>query len=212
MAMKYRLAVFDSDGTLADTLPWMRSVFNELADEYGFRRVEAFEQDRFRDLHGRELLAALQLPIWKLPRVVAAMRRKMAGNIGTLNTFPGVGAMLQQLHAAGLQLGIVSSNARENVERILGPSAAGLIAHYDCGASMFGKAVHIRSVVRASGVPPAQCIYIGDEIRDGEAARKVGVAFGAVAWGQNSLPALQTQKPVVVFHSVSDIAAFLCPP
>jgi len=30
--VKYRLAIFDSDGTLADTLPWMRSIFNELAE------------------------------------------------------------------------------------------------------------------------------------------------------------------------------------
>ena len=33
---KYRLVIFDSDGTLADTLPWMRSVFNEIADAHGF--------------------------------------------------------------------------------------------------------------------------------------------------------------------------------
>ncbi|HYV30928.1 MAG TPA: HAD hydrolase-like protein, partial [Candidatus Binatia bacterium] len=69
--MKYRLAIFDSDGTLADTLPWMRSVFNELAEEHGFRRVEPHDYERFRDLHGTALLRELGLPLWKLPRVVS---------------------------------------------------------------------------------------------------------------------------------------------
>jgi beta-phosphoglucomutase-like phosphatase (HAD superfamily) len=35
----YRLVIFDSDGTLADTLPWMRGVFNELAEAYCFRKL-----------------------------------------------------------------------------------------------------------------------------------------------------------------------------
>ena len=75
--MKYRLAIFDSDGTLADTLPWMRSIFNELADEHGFRRVEERDVPRFRDIPASALLRELGLPLWKLPRVVQSMRRRM---------------------------------------------------------------------------------------------------------------------------------------
>src|SRR5215204_6389252 len=87
---KHRLAIFDFDGTLADTLPWMRSVFNELAEEHGFRRVDAHDYEQFRDLHGSALLRALGLPFWKLPRVVNSMRRRMAGHLGQLFLFPGV--------------------------------------------------------------------------------------------------------------------------
>ena len=68
--MKYRLIIFDSDGTLADTLPRMRSIFNELAEEHGFKRVEPSEYHRFRDLHGAALLRELGLPLWKMPRTV----------------------------------------------------------------------------------------------------------------------------------------------
>jgi hypothetical protein len=57
--LNYRLAIFDSDGALADTLPWMRSIFNELAEAHGFRRVESHEYERFRDLHGHALLREL---------------------------------------------------------------------------------------------------------------------------------------------------------
>jgi phosphoglycolate phosphatase len=59
--VSHRLIIFDSDGTLADTLPWMRSVFNELAEEHRFRKVAPQEFEAFRDLHGRELLRRLEL-------------------------------------------------------------------------------------------------------------------------------------------------------
>jgi phosphoglycolate phosphatase len=206
----YRLAIFDSDGTLADTLPWMRSIFNELAEEHGFRRVEPNEYDRFRDLHGRALLRELGLPLWKLPRVLSSMRRRMAGHTGTLTVFPGIGEVLHRLAGCGVQLGIVSSNSRANVERVLGTENARLISHFACGVSMFGKAAKVREVLRRSGVERQQAIYIGDEIRDAEAASKARVAFGAVTWGQHSLAALRAQNPAVIFENVGEIAARLC--
>ncbi len=208
--LKYRLAIFDSDGTLADTLPWMRSIFNELATEHGFRRVEPHEHERFRDLHGTALLRELGLPLWRLPRVVSSMRRRMSEHTGKLSLFPGISEVLQRLAASGVQVAIVSSNSRENVERVLGMENARLIAHFVCGVSMFGKTAKLRQVIRLSALPPAQVIYIGDEIRDAEAAAKAGIAFGAVTWGQHSLEALRGQSPEELFTTVHEIADKLC--
>jgi phosphoglycolate phosphatase len=208
--LKYHLAIFDSDGTLADTLPWMRSIFNEFAEEHGFRRVEPSEYPRLRDLHGRALLRELSLPLWKLPRVVSSMRRRMANYTGELSLFPGVDEVLHGLVAAGVQLAVVSSNSRENVERILGTANARLITYFGCGVSMFGKPSRLRHVLRQSQVQPHHAIYIGDEIRDGEAARKAGIAFGAVTWGQHSQEALAGQNPSETFANLHEIAEKLC--
>ena len=207
--VKYRLAIFDSDGTLADTLPWVRSIFNELAEEHGFRRVEPGEYERFRDLHGAALLRELGLPLWKLPRVVSSMRRRMSEHAGTLSLFPGSSDVLIRLAAAGVQLAVVSSNSRENVGRVLGDDAR-LIAHFACGASMLGKAARLRQVIRQSAVQPSQAIYIGDEIRDAEAAGKAGIAFGAVTWGQHRPETLGRHNPAELFTRVQEIADKLC--
>ena len=208
--MKYRLAIFDSDGTLADTLPWLRSLFNELAETHSFRRVEPHEFERFRNLHGAALLRELGLPLWKLPQVMGDMRRRMAGHTGTFSLFPGIRDVLHRLAAAGIQLAIVSSNSRANVERVLGAENARLIAHFACGVSLFGKAAKLRQVLRQCSVPPSQAIYIGDEVRDAEAAAKAGIAFGAVTWGQHDEEMLRTQKPVLIFATVREIADKLC--
>jgi len=201
-----RLAIFDSDGTLADTLPWMRGVFNELADELGFRRVGEHEVDRLRHLHGTDLLRELGLPKWKLPLLVVRVRQRMAAHDGPLLPFPGIPAALERLHAAGVRLAVVSSNTRANVERVLGPETSALIAHWNCGASLFGKASKLRAVVKASGIPAAHAIYLGDELRDAEAAHAAGMAFGAVGWGQHSLEVLGTAQPAVCFSRVAEIA------
>lgn len=204
--MKYRLIIFDSDGTLADTLPWMRGQFNELAEEHGFRKVEPHEYERFRDLHGSALLRELGLPLWKLPRVVSAMRRHMAEHTGQFSLFPGIAEALARFTKDGAQLAIVSSNSRENVERVLGAENSKQITHWACGVSMLGKAAKLRQVIRQSGVPRTEAIYIGDEIRDAEAAAKAGIAFGAVTWGQHGAEALRAQHPAEIFTSVQDMA------
>ncbi len=187
----------------------MRSIFNELAEKHSFRKVAPDEHERFRDLHGKELLKALGLPLWKLPSVLTDMRKRMSSHADQFSLFDGIGDVLRHLSAAGIQLAIVSSNSRENVERILGSENAALIHHYACGASVFGKPAHLRAVLRRSGIPFSQAIYIGDEVRDAEAARKVGIAFGAVAWGQHSEAALRAQQPEEFFACVTEIAAKL---
>jgi phosphoglycolate phosphatase len=203
--LKYQLAIFDSDGTLADTLPWMRGVFNELARIHGFREVASDEYEHFRDLHGRELLKALNLPLWKLPRVIGDMRKRMAQRAEPFALFPGIDEMLKGLSAAGVKLAIVSSNSRENVERILGSENARLIDYYGCGASVFGKAAKIQGVLRRARIPRERAIYIGDEIRDAVACQKVGIPFGAVTWGQHTTAALAAQSPFCLFRSPQEI-------
>ena len=204
--VKYRLAIFDSDGTLADTLPWLRGIFNELAVTHGFRRVEPHEYEQFRDLHGAALLRELGLPLWKLPQVMSDMRRRMAGHTGEFSLFPGISDVLHRLAASGIQLAIVSSNSRENVERVLGAENARLIGHFACGVSLFGKAAKLRQLLRQCSVPPPQAIYIGDEVRDAEAAAKAGMAFGAVTWGQHREAILRAQKPAQIFTTAQEIA------
>jgi phosphoglycolate phosphatase len=60
-------------------------------------------------------------------------------------------------------------------------------------------------VLRASGIPAAAAISIGDEIRDLHASRAAGIAFGAVGWGYTTLDALRALHPEVVFETMNDL-------
>ena len=74
---------------------------------------------------------------------------------------------------------------------------------------MFGKAAKFKAVLKRTGIAAADAICIGDEVRDGEAARQAGIDFGAVCWGYAKPEALQTVSPALVFDSVADIAGDL---
>jgi phosphoglycolate phosphatase len=65
-------------------------------------------------------------------------------------------------------------------------------------------------VIRRADVAPAEVISIGDEVRDIEAARAVGIACGAVSWGYAAPAALQALAPDYMFEHVRDIADILC--
>jgi phosphoglycolate phosphatase len=205
----YRLAIFDFDGTLADSFPWFLQRFNDLADRHRFNRIEKHEVEALRGNSARQMMAHLRLPAWRLPLVARDMRAWMAKDIHTLRPFPGVPEMLHALADAGVELAVVTSNSYENVRRVLGAESAGLMAHVECGASMFGKRARFRRVLRRSGIPAAQAISIGDEIRDAEAARAAGIDFGAVAWGYTSPASLRAQSPALFFDTVDDIVRAL---
>jgi phosphoglycolate phosphatase len=208
---RYRLAIFDFDGTLADSLPWFAGILNEVAVRYGFRTLDAAEMEALRGEDNRAIVRALGVPAWKIPLIANHMRRLVARDAGLIRLFPGVGDLFAGLAAGGMRVAVVTSNAEENVRRILGPANAALVDHFGCGASLFGKPRKICSVLKASGLGAADAIAIGDEVRDIEAAAAAGVAAGAVTWGYARPDLLRSRGPTLVFDSVGEIAERLAP-
>lgn len=205
----YRLVVFDFDGTLADTFDWFAGIINAVADRYRFRRVEEYEADALRGMDARGVIRHLGIPAWKLPLISRHMHKLAARDAATMRLFPGIETMLADLDAAGFMLAVVSSNSEANIRTVLGPTLAGRFRRYACGASVFGKAKRLRAVMKQAGVRPSQTLAIGDEIRDGDAARQAGCAYASVAWGYTKADALAARGPVAVFGSPRAIVAYL---
>lgn len=207
--MPYKLIIFDFDGTLADTFPWFASVLNGVADRYRFRRIAADEVEALRGHSARQLIAHLGVSRWKLPFIARHMRRLAASDVASVALFPGINAVLRQLRQQGFVLAIVSSNTESNIRRVLGAEMAAAFTHFACGAGLFGKASKFRQLARLAGIEHGQCLCIGDEIRDFEAASDAGMAFGAVGWGFTSAAALQALGPTFMFSHPDDIGAQL---
>ena len=189
--MSYHLAIFDFDGTLADSFPFFLSVFNTLADQHGFKSIDTTRADQFRHYDTRRMMAHVGLPPWKLPLVARSFMAMMKDSAHAIPLFDGIDSALRHLAAQGVGLAVVSSNSEHNVRQVLGPELTGLIAQFECGMSIFGKASRIRAVLKDCGVAAGGAIYIGDQATDGEASRKAGVAFGAVHWGYAAIEALR---------------------
>lgn len=209
--MSYQLAIFDFDGTLADTVPWFAGVVNHVADRYGFKRVEERDHDMLRGYPPRRLLEVLGVPLWKVPLIAYHLRGLLARDIDQISLFDGVDQLLSRLSRAGVRLAVVSSNSYQNVRQVLGPDNVRLVETFACGVSLFGKAAKLRGVLGKCEVPRRDAIYIGDEVRDIEAAREAGVASGAVAWGYNTVEALEACAPSQIFITVDEILETVVP-
>jgi phosphoglycolate phosphatase len=201
----YQLVIFDFDGTLADSGSWMIRTLNDLAGQFGLRRVSDAEVEMLRGRSNTEIVRYLGVPPWKLPRIANEMRKRIAADIEQIKLFAGVGDMLRTLDLGDVQLAIVSSNSEANVRRVLGAENSARIDVCDCSAAMFGKAGKLRAVMRRLAVAPQVTLYIGDETRDIEAARDVSVASGAVTWGYAKPELLASFKPTLTFNEMSEI-------
>jgi phosphoglycolate phosphatase len=207
--LAYRLAIFDFDGTLADSMGWTRSVMNAVAERYGFKRLSDEEFTMLRGWDSRTVIRYLGVPLWKIPAIASHVRKLVRRDAEAIPLFDGAAELLLRLSSNGIILAIVSSNAEDNIRRILGRESAGLIRYYECGASIFGKAARLRRVVMQSGASPEEVICIGDEVRDIDAAASQGLAAGAVTWGYATAGRLRACRPTMMFESMDDISAAL---
>jgi phosphoglycolate phosphatase len=205
--MRYRLAIFDFDGTLADSFPFFLSVFNKIADEHGFRRIDHAHVERLRHYGTREMMREVGMPAWKLPLAAASFKTLMRENAGQVRLFPQVDHVLRELARDNVKLTIVSSNAEDNVRQVLGPELSPLISQYECGMSIFGKTARIRKVLKRAAMAPDSALYIGDQTTDADAARRAGVAFAAVHWGYAPIEALRKVAPEHEFDLPASLAA-----
>lgn len=208
MTARYKLVIFDFDGTLSDSGEWFLSIIDDLSDRFHFRRVGREEVEVLRRRPTREVIAHLRIAGWKLPLIARYVRARFRENASDIRTFHGVRGMLATLTDAGVRMMLCSSNAEANVRAVLGPDAARFEAYF-CGSGLFGKVAKFRRAVKASGLAPADILAIGDETRDIDAARAVGLGCGAVLWGYANPDILTAMKPDVTLAAPAEIVAYL---
>jgi phosphoglycolate phosphatase len=203
--MKYKLAMFDFDGTLANSFPFFLNTVNELAEEHKFKKIDLAQVDTLRGYDTTQLMSHLGLSLWKVPIVANSFRSRMAQNIEQIPLFKGIEKMLQALSKKGVLLSLTTSNSYDNVCKVLTPKNMELMVFPQCGTSLFGKKSKLKNILRKTGVSPREAIYIGDETRDLEAASSENIAFGAVSWGYARIDTLIKHSPDEIFYKVEDI-------
>lgn len=207
----FRLVILDFDGTLADSGPWFAGVLNGVARRYRFREVSREELERIRGESPAAMLRSLGVARWKLPFIARHVRALMARDADAIAPFPGIDRLLRALAAAGVATAVISSNAEANIRRVLGAELAGLVGHYRCGSSLFGKARKMRRLLAELRVAPEAALAVGDEVRDIDAAEEAGVAAAAVTWGYALPEALRARGPRFTVETVDALIALAAP-
>ncbi len=188
--MRYPLIVFDFDGTLADSLGPALEVFNRIAPGLGLRPIADVEAARA--MPTRQLLRQLGVRFWRLPRVVRAFQAAAAEHADRLRLHDGVTGVVRGLSARGHRLGVLSSNREETIRACLRANGIeGAFAFVIGYPKLFGKAKALRRILKQEKLDRGGLLFVGDELRDLEAGRKVKVSTAAVTWGFQAEPLLR---------------------
>ena len=178
------LIVFDFDGTLGDTYTAFKAAFDDAAIALNTRTYRLADEQHIRSLDAAGVLRFHDVPQQRLGDFVAALKRGMASRKSQVKLFPGISRMLEHLSADDHKLGLISSNSADMVLSTLGP-ASSLFTYSELDVALSEKRASIRRA--AATVTPDESIwYVGDEIRDCQAAQAADSRFLGVTWGYNT--------------------------
>jgi phosphoglycolate phosphatase len=200
------LLIFDFDGTIANTVDTGISIYNDIAPEFGLKPFTREDVIELRKLNMRAILDRFGVSKIKAIKVATRIRKEIHDRMDEVETFAGIEEAVKTLHGMGYRIGILSSNSTDNIR--------GFIKRFDlepcfsfieAGVSLFGKSSRLNQAIKKQNVEPGDAIYIGDETRDMEAARKSHVCAVAVCWGANDREAMITEGPAFCIEHPAEL-------
>ena len=198
---------FDFDGTIANSYHLFVSKVQHVAREIGYKPISKEQAEQLRSKHARDIVRQFKIPYYRMPWLVLRLRAEMREDMKHVAPVEGMPEVIAQLQKQQYVLGIVSSNCEKIVRDFFDRHGMRAFDFLACNSNIFGKVLTLRWVLRKRQLQPEQTVYIGDELRDAEAARKIGVRFGAVSWGYNTLESLKYHAPDYEFETPGDIIA-----
>ncbi|MDJ0730572.1 MAG: HAD-IA family hydrolase [Crocosphaera sp.] len=208
--MALKVIVFDFDGTLADTYDAFVEIANSLSGEFGYKPVNEQEQEKLKDLSARDLIKQSEISVFKIPFVLKRVKSELTHKIKELEPIKDIPYCLQQLKSQGYSLGIITSNAEGNVVSFLeNHELEQLFDFIYAGTTLFGKHKIIKKLLKEKQLLPREVMYIGDETRDINSAKKSHVKCVGVTWGFNSSEALAKQEPDFLINNPDELITIL---
>ena len=199
--------VFDFDGTLADSFLMAHRVFNSLAERHHYRPLPEDGIETMRRQSAKEFIAAHGIPMIKVPLVAMQARHELRQHIADIPPFRGIADVLPILQKQGYRMGILTSNATDNVYDFLeSHDLDGFFDFIYCSRDIFGKARRIKALIRKHQLDPASLIYVGDMHGDIEAAHRAGIRVAAVSWGYQAREALASHNPTWLLDTPAELA------
>jgi pyrophosphatase PpaX len=208
-----RACLFDLDGTLIDSIELIVRSYEHALAAHGMPA-----QSR------EEWLAGLGTPLKDQFAQFTRDEREIDALIATYRAFndlhhdllvqryPGAREGVQELHARGVVLGIVTSKKVATAKKGL--------AHCGFDERWFSTLIGVDSVARHKphpepvlkalseiGVAAHDTLFVGDSVHDLAAGRAAGVRTGAALWGPFPRAWLERERPDVWIEAPGDIGA-----
>lgn len=182
-----KVVLFDFDGTIADTLPIHFDLIIETAKKkFSIDKNEAEIIHKIKTQSYGELMKTFKISWLKVPMILGIIKEaqeKLYYSIDKIRVFPGVKNLLKDLKVSGFEVDILSSNIEKTVDKFLQLNRITEFRHNYSGSHILGKAFALDGFLKKHHLRKEDVVYVGDEIRDIEACKKVGIRMIGVSWG-----------------------------
>lgn len=213
-----KLVIFDLDGTLLNTIADLANSTNHALEKLGYPAHEP-EQYNFMVGNGINKLFERALPDGeKTEANVLRVREEFIPyydlhNADESRPYPGIPELLETLQSQGMQLAVASNKYQTATEK--------LVAHYFPQIrfiAVFGQregvkvkpdATIVEDILRISGTPKEEVLYVGDSGVDMQTALNAGVTACGVTWGFRPRTELEGFHPKYIVDKAEEIKA-LC--
>ncbi|MGB9867138.1 MAG: HAD family hydrolase [Bacillota bacterium] len=207
-----RAALFDFDGTVADT---KKSIYESLRFTALHCLGRELEPEDVKDLYGLPLSDTMQRLCPE--RWQELVKTYLEHNLSTFpfyaTLFPGITDTLSTLKAQGLLLGLVTNKRRESTGMAL--ALFGIEDFFDavvCAEDVLHHKPHpeaIKLALNRLGCKPQEAVIVGDSPYDVLAGRSAGVTTIAALWGQFEPGKVLAAGPDFACNSVRELRQLL---
>lgn len=189
-AKRIRTIVFDLDGTLLNTLDDLAASTNyalrrNSLSERGIDEIKAFVGNGVRKLIERAVPAGTPTSVTN--DVFACFKQHYALHcMDKTDLYAGVGAMLEELHAAGYRMGIVSNKLQSGVDKLYRHFFRGTVrvaVGEREGIRRKPEPDMVESALKEMNAGKEEAVYVGDSDVDVATAANAGLPCISVLWG-----------------------------
>ena len=211
----YKLAVFDLDGTILDTIEDLADALNHTLELYSYPLKSL---DETRTMVGRGLRNLLRSATGassgeKLDSMLSELVSFYSAHCAVkTRPYPGIPEMLSQLRSRGIRTAVLSNKRDEVTVSLCSHFFPGL---FDvCRGERPGVPIKpspesFRSVMEELGVTPEETVYVGDSEVDITTYGNAGTDGIIVTWGFRSRADLESSGAGLLIDTVDDLLSAL---
>ncbi|MBU2969703.1 HAD-IIIA family hydrolase [Pseudoalteromonas sp. C2R02] len=212
--MKYKLVIFDWDGTVMDSIA---RIVSSLQSAARIHLVPVPSDDKAKSIIGLSLPVVMDklFPDHKaLHQTLMQEYKKQFVNEDSTDTplFDGVEALFKKLQSNGCQLAIATGKSRQGLDRLL--SLTGLTDYFvftqSADEAQSKPSPQMLSQILAhTELAVAEAVMIGDSTLDLEMAQNIGMDSIGVTFGVGERDELATYEPVAIVDCFSQLDQYL---